>query len=110
MTSLRFRKPLRVFAFSLLTIITLMVVTSAILSLFYEKAVIRLMKKYLDEHLLTQLSMDDIRFRVFKGISQRHRGDHQCCGAFGTMTLPADDFSGSFSDTLLQANSILVAV
>jgi hypothetical protein len=82
-------------------------ITSAILSLFYEKAVIRYMKKYLDEHLLTQLSMDDIRFKVLKGFPNATIEITNVVLLSGK-DFSRGDFSGSFSDTLLQANSILL--
>jgi hypothetical protein len=85
--------------------LTLIVLTSAIISTFYEKAVVRYMKKYLNEHLLTQISMDDIRFRVLKGfpnatVEISHlvvlSGDH----------FSAKDFKGSYADTLLKARKV----
>jgi len=107
MIGMRFRKPFRVFAFSLLATTALIVITSAILSLFYEKAVVRFMKNYLDEHLLTQLSMDDIRFKVLKGFPNATIEITNAVLLSGK-DFSREDFSGSFSDTLLQANSILL--
>jgi hypothetical protein len=107
MISMRFRKPFRVFAFSLLATVALIVITSIVLSLFYEKAVVRYMKKYLDEHLLTQLSMDDIRFKVLKGFPNATVEITNAVLLSGK-DFSQKDFPGSFSDTLLQANSILL--
>jgi hypothetical protein len=106
MSSTRFRKPFRIFAISLLATLLLIVLTSAILSLFYEKTMIRFMKKYLDEHLLTQLYMDDIRFRVLKGFPNATVEITNAVLLSGK-DFSREDFSGSFADTLLQANSIL---
>lgn len=103
---MRFSKSLRVFFFSLVATITLIAVTSAIVSLFYEKAVIRFMKKYLDEHLLTQLTMDDIRFRVLKGFPNATVEITNAVLLSG-QDFARSDFSAPFADTLLQANSIL---
>jgi len=102
---MRFSKPFRIFAFSLLGTITLIVVTSAVLSFFYEKAVIRYMKKYLDEHLLTELSMKDIRFRVLKGFPNATVEISNVVLLSGE-DFNSRDFSGAFSDTLLQAKTI----
>jgi hypothetical protein len=106
MINIRFSKPFRVFILSLLTTIILILATSAILLLTYEKAVIRYMKKYLDERLLTRLSMDDIRFRVLKGFPNATLEITNAVLLSGE-NFAREDFSGSFSDTLLQASSIL---
>lgn len=103
---MRISKAFRIFAISLLATITLIAVSSAILSMFYEKAVIRYMKKYLDEHLLTELSMDEIRFRLLKGFP------NATVEITNAVVLSGEgfnnrDFAGTFSDTLLQANSVL---
>lgn len=102
----RFNKPFRIFAFSLLATITLIIVTSAMLSMFYEKAVIRFMKNYLDEHLRTQLSMDEIKFRALKGFPNATVEITNVVLLSGE-DFTRTDFSGSFSDTLLKANSVM---
>jgi hypothetical protein len=102
---MRFSKPFRIFAISLLATITLILVTSALLTLYYEKAVTRYMKKYLDEHLLTELSMKDIRFSVLKGFP------NAAVELSNVVILSGEDFhrydfTGAFSDTLLHAKTI----
>jgi hypothetical protein len=102
---MRFSKPFRIFAISLLATLTLIIVTSAVLSFFYEKAMVRYLKKYLDEHLATELSMKEIRFRVLKGFPN----------ATVEITRPvllagkdfnSLDFGGHYADTLLYARSV----
>lgn len=102
---MRFSKPFRIFAFSLLATVTLIVITSALLSLFYEQAIVRFMKKYLDEHLLTELSMKDIRFRVLKGFPNATVEISQVVILSGEDFHPRD-FPGTYADTLLQAKTI----
>jgi|GEM_PF-3037441 len=102
---MRFSKPLRIFVYLLMTSVTLLVITSAALSLMYEKAIVRYLKKYLDEHLLTELSMKDIRFRVLKGFPNATVVISDAILLSGK-NFGSRDFTGRFSDTLLQAKSI----
>ncbi len=98
-------KPVRILIIALLSTIFLIVVTSAVISLFYEKAVIRYMKKYMDEHLLTQISMDDIRFSVLKGFPGATVDINQVVMLSGDQ-FSARDFRGSYADTLLKARKV----
>ncbi len=98
-------KPVRILIIALLSTIFLIVVTSAVISLFYEKAVIRYMKKYMDEHLLTQISMDDIRFSVLKGFPGATVDINQVVMLSGDK-FSARDFRGSYADTLLKARKV----
>src|SRR5512133_2657399 len=100
-----FRKSLRIFTFSLLAAVLLVIVVSASVSLSYKKALVRYMKEYLGDHLRTELAMDDIRFRLLKGFPKvtieisnvvLHSGDD----------FSIRDFPGRWSDTLLQAKSL----
>jgi hypothetical protein len=102
---MRFSKPFRIFAYLLLTSVTLLIVTSAVLSLFYEQALVRYMKKYLDDHLRTELSMKDIRFKVLRGFPNATVVISNAVLLSGENFNPRD-FAGRFSDTLLQARSI----
>lgn len=102
---MRFSKTFRIFAISLLATITLIVVTSALLSLYYEQTVIRYLKKYLDEHLLTELSMKDIRFSVLKGFPNASVEISNVVILSGE-DFHRYDFPGNFSDTLLRARTI----
>ena len=105
MKKFRFSRSFRIFSISLLATITFIAVSSAIVSLFYEKAVVRFMKNYLAEHLLTEISMDEIRFRALKGFPNGTieisnmvilSGDHFAPG----------DFGKSSADTLLKARMV----
>ncbi len=98
-------KPVRILIIALLSTIFLIVVTSVVISLFYEKAVIRYMKKYMDEHLLTQISMDDIRFSVLKGFPSATVDVSQVVMLSGDR-FSEGDFQGSFADTLLRARKV----
>jgi hypothetical protein len=98
-------KPVRILIIALLSTIFLIVVTSAVISLFYEKAVIRYMKKYMDEHLLTQISMADIRFSVLKGFPGGTVEISQMVMLSGDQ-FSARDFRGSYADTLLKARKV----
>src|SRR5512133_3503503 len=102
---IHFRKSLRIFTFSLLAAVLLVIVVSASVSLSYKKALVRYMKEYLGDHLRTELAMDDIRFRLLKGFPKvtieisnvvLHSGDD----------FSIRDFPGRWSDTLLQAKSL----
>ena len=98
-------KPVRILIIALLSTIFLIVVTSAVISLFYEKAVIRYMKKYMDEHLLTEISMDDIRFSVLKGFPGATVEINRVVMLSGDQ-FSARDFRGSYADTLLKARKV----
>ena len=63
------------------------------------------MKKYLDEHLLTQISMDDIRFRVLKGFPNATMEISNVVVLSGNEFTP-QDFDGSIADTLIKAKRI----
>ena len=57
----------------------------------------------MDEHLLTQVSMDDIRLR-FKRVSKRHGEIKQAVMLSGEVFL--GDFRGPYADTLLKARKV----
>ena len=102
---MRFIKPLRIFTFSLLATITLIVVSSFILSAFYEKAIVRYMQKYLDEHLLTELSVKEIKLRVLKGFPNATVEISNPVLLSGK-DFNAHEFPGGYADTLLEAKSV----
>lgn len=102
---MRFSKPFRILTLSLLATLTLILVTSAVLSLFYEKAMVRYLKRYLDEHLATELSMKEIRFRVLKGFPNATLEISRPVLLAGR-DFNARDFGGNFADTLLYARSV----
>jgi hypothetical protein len=102
---MRFKKLLRIILSTTLVIIALIISTSVVFSLFYEKAALRYIKKYLDENLETQLSMQDIRLRILKGFPNATIEISDITILSGK-DFSAGHFSGSFSDTLLKANKI----
>ena len=102
---MRFSKTVRVFAWSFLAIFSLIVAMSAVLSLFYQKAIVRYMQKYLHEHLVTELSMKEIRFSVLKGFP------NATVEIIKPVMLSGEDFNvrdfpGTYADTLLEAKSV----
>jgi hypothetical protein len=107
MMGTRFPGPIRVFTIILAVTLSIFVISSVILSLFYEKTAIRFMKKYLDEHLLTELSMEEINFRVLKGFPNATIEITNMVLLSGK-DFSNEDFPGSFSDTLLQARSVML--
>lgn len=65
------------------------------------------MKKYLDEHLLTELSMGDIQFRILRGFPNATVEIEDVILLSGS-NFASGDFPGTFSDTLLEAKSVLL--
>ncbi len=102
---LYFTKPVRILIISLLSTILFIIVASTVVSVFYEKAVIRYMKKYMDEHLLTQISMDDIHFSVLKGFPGATVDIERVVMLSGDHFSPRD-FKNGFADTLLKAREV----
>jgi|WetSurSiteA1Bulk_404760.scaffolds.fasta_scaffold03146_2 hypothetical protein len=102
---MKFSKPFRFFTITLLSLVTLIVISSAILSVFYEKAIVRYLQNYLNEHLLTELSMKEVRFRVLKGFPNATVEISNPVVLSGE-NFNAEDFGDTFADTLLQAKSI----
>lgn len=93
------------FAAVILLITAVVFTASALISMSYEKAIVRYLKTYLDEHLLTQLSMDEnIRFRFLKGFPNTTIEVKNVLLLSGA-DFSKKDFPGSFSDTLLHARS-----
>ncbi|MFO7369939.1 MAG: AsmA-like C-terminal region-containing protein [Bacteroidales bacterium] len=107
MMSSHLRKLLRIVSLFTAAILGLILIVSVLVSLFYEKTTIRFMKKYLDEHLLTELSMGEIQFRVLKGFPNATVEISDVVLLSGH-NFSSRDFQGSFSDTLLQAKSVLL--
>jgi hypothetical protein len=107
MMSSHLRKLLRIVSLFTAGILGLILIVSVLVSLFYEKTTIRFMKKYLDEHLLTELSMGEIQFRVLKGFPNATVEISDVVLLSGK-NFSSRDFQGSFSDTLLQAKSVLL--
>lgn len=103
---LRLKKTYRVILIILFAFTAFVLLTSAIVSVFYEKAVIRYLKSYLDDHLRTQITVDDIRFRLLKGFP------NATFEMRNMMILSGENFSHpGFSsvnaDTLLNARRVI---
>jgi hypothetical protein len=78
---------------------------SALVSMSYEKAIVRYLKGYLEEHLLTRLSMDEnIRFRFFRGFPNTTIEVKNVLLLSGA-DFARGDFGHSYADTLLHAQS-----
>jgi len=99
------RLPLKYIAALIILIAAVAFTGSALISMSYEKAIVRYLKGYLEEHLTTRLSMDeDIRFRFLKGFPNTTVEIKRVLLLSGT-EFSRRDFESSFSDTLLYARS-----
>jgi hypothetical protein len=107
MNSQVLRKVLKVVGLLLLTTLGLIIVISVMVSVFYEKALVHYMKKYLDEHLLTELSMDDVQFRLLKGFPKATVEISNAVLLSGE-SFEKNVFKGAYADTLLNAQSVLL--
>ncbi|MBN1143685.1 MAG: hypothetical protein JXA72_04655 [Bacteroidales bacterium] len=107
MMNSQLRKLLRIISLFTAGILGLILVVSILVSLFYEKTTIRFMKKYLDEHLLTELSMGEIQFRILKGFPNATVEISDVILLSGN-NFATGDFEDSFSDTLMEAKSVLL--
>ncbi len=107
MMSSHLRKLLRIASLFMAGILGLILIVSVLVSLFYEKPTIRFMKKYLDEHLLTELTMGDLKFRILRGFPNATIEIEEVVLLSGSNFAPGD-FRGSYSDTLLEAKSVLL--
>jgi hypothetical protein len=107
MNSIGIRKPLKVFLIALISVAVFFVISSIIVSVFYEKALVRYMKNYLDEHLLTQLTMEEVNFRFLKGFPKATIEIKNAVMLSG-IDFNRKDFPGTSADTFLHAKSILL--
>lgn len=74
-----------------------------LVSMTYEKAIVRYLKGYLENHLTTRLSLDEnIRFHFLKGFPNTTIEIRNVLLLSGT-DFSRSDFGSSFSDTLLYA-------
>jgi hypothetical protein len=108
MKGTRSHRIFRFLLFSGLFVIGLILLVSAALSLFYEEAAIRYMKNYLGEHLVTELSMsDDVHFSLLKGFPNVTLEVNDVVLLSGK-NFSRKDFPGHYSDTLLEAKSVML--
>jgi len=78
---------------------------TALISMSYEKAIVRYLNTYLEEHLTTRLSMDEnLRFRFLKGFPNTTIEVKNVLLLSGT-DFSRKDFNASYSDTLIYAES-----
>lgn len=95
----------RISIITILAAITFVVLISAAISLFYEKAAIRYLKTYLDEHLRTQITVEDIHFRLLKGFPNATFELKNIVVLSGEQ-FSAVDFTNINADTLLKAKRV----
>ncbi len=95
----------RISIIAILSAITLVVLISAAISLFYEKEAIRYLKTYLDEHLRTQITVEDIHFRLLKGFPNATFELKNIVVLSGEQFSSAD-FKNINADTLLKAKRV----
>lgn len=83
-----------------------LMLVSAVFSLFYEKAVISYLRKYMYDHLLTQVTMDKINIRLFTGFPNITFDMRNVVVLSGEEFSPGDFAPGDAADTLLSAEKI----
>lgn len=93
--------------FLLAGILVLLIAASIIISSIFENKINGYLKNYLDAHLLTEISMTDMKFRLFKGFPNGTIEISDAVILSGRNFSPAD-FSDSFADTLLYANKLFL--
>ena len=64
---LHIKRLYRILWITALSFLVMVALVSTLVSTLYEAAVIRFLKSYLDNHLRTQITVDDIRFKAIKG-------------------------------------------
>ena len=75
------------------------------ISVTYENTAIKYLKKYLDNHLITEIEVDEISFSLLKSFpyaSVRFKNVY----AKSALNFESRDFAGQDIDTLLTANNI----
>ncbi len=87
------------------TIVLLMVVGSIVLSSVFEQKIHAYLKNYLDAHLLTEISMGDMKFRLLKGFPNGTIEISDVVILSGK-NFSASDFGDSYADTLLYARQV----
>lgn len=98
-------KLLKIVTLALLSFVFIVLAALVFVSVAYKKTLVEYLRAYLDEHLLTELSMEDIRFRVLKGFP------NATIEITNAEILSGKDFSSeafmnAYADTLLRAKSI----
>lgn len=99
------RKAYRLLITVLLTAMIVIVLLSVAISFFYEKAAIRYLKAYLDEHLRTQITVDEIHFRLLKSFPDASIELRNIVVLSGE-NFSAADFTEIDADTLLEAKRL----
>jgi uncharacterized protein involved in outer membrane biogenesis len=79
---------------------------SAVFSLFYEKAAIGYLQRYMDDHLLTQVTMDRMNIRLLTGFPNIAFDIKNVVVLSGEDFSPGDFTPADAADTLLSAEKI----
>lgn len=87
--------------------IALLLVLAAVVSQFYEKAVVRYLQNYLKDHLLTEISLGEISFHVIRSFPNASVTLRDVTILSGSDFSPAG-FRGSSGDTLMKAGRVVV--
>ena len=104
---MRFKKTLKIALLITSAIVALSIIASLVFAAFYEKTALRYIRNYLDDHLVTQISLEDFRFRILKGFPNATIEISNVVILSGR-NFSASDFAGSFADTLLKADKVLL--
>lgn len=83
----------------------LVILGGVIVSIFYENAVIKVLKRYLDKHLTTEIEVSGINFSAFKKFPNATVEFRNIVAKSGTNFSP-EDFENLSADTLLTAKSV----
>jgi len=86
-------------------LIIIIIPTGIFISTTYDEAVIRYLKKYLDNHLITEIEVDKIDFSLLKNFP-RASVELKNIYARSTLNFSERDFLNEDTDTLLIAKSI----
>lgn len=86
-------------------LIIILITAGIFISITYDEAVIKYLKKYLDRHLITEIEVDKINFSLLKTFPNASV-ELKNIFARSTLNFSAHDFNIANTDTLLAAKSI----
>ncbi len=98
-------KILKRFIIVAVILIIVVILAGIFISITYEDTAIKYLKKYLDKHLITEITVDKINFSLLKNFPNASV-EFKNILAKSTLNFSAKDFSGEKTDPLLIANSI----
>ncbi len=93
------------FIITLVGIPSLCLLAGIIISVTYEDAVVKILKKYLDKHLTTEIEVSDIKFSVFRKFPYATVEFRNILAKSG-VEFSSEQFKNTSTDTLLSAKSI----